>query len=114
MGFKTEFNWALKLKPEQGLNEESLEIGKIYDFSKREYRTYPIDMPIDLINQNWEVVAKVIVVESKNSDGKTQGKYKVIKIYQGQEKEFLTNYWRETIQIIKGENIDDFSDLKIS
>ena len=36
MGFKTEFNWVLKLKPENGLNEENLEVGKIYDFSKEE------------------------------------------------------------------------------
>lgn len=102
MGFKTEFNWALKLTPDQGLDEKTLEINGIYGFSKHEYRVYPIGMPIDLINKDWEAVAKVIILESNTSEGKTTGKYKVIKIYEGLEKEILTNYWRETIQFVKG------------
>ena len=36
MGFKTEFNWVLKLKPENGLNEKNLKCGRIYSFSKNE------------------------------------------------------------------------------
>jgi hypothetical protein len=98
MGFKTEFNWVLKLKPEQGLDEANLEMGKIYEFSKEEYRIYPVDIPIDLINQNWEYVAKVVVTEFKNSDKKTIGKYKVLKIYKDAEKEILTKYWKETVK----------------
>ena len=114
MGFQVEFNWALKLKPENGLDESSLEIGNIYDFSKNEYRIYPVNIPIDLINKNWEFVAKVIVIEFKNSEGKTSGKYKVLKIYEGKEKEILTNCWRETVQILKREKISDFSNVNVS
>jgi len=114
MGFKTEFNWALKLKPENGLDESNLEKGKIYEFSKEEYRIYPVNIPIDLINQNWEPVAKIIIIEFKNVNGKTSGRYKVLKIYEGEEKRVLTNYWRETVQIIKGEKISNFSNIKVS
>jgi len=114
MGFKTEFNWALKLKPEQGLDEENLEVEKIYKFSKKEYRVYPVGIPIDLLNRNWEAVAKVVIIEFKNNDGRTEGKYKVIKIYEGREKEVLTNYWRENVKLIKQEEITDFSDVKVS
>ncbi|MCD6478902.1 MAG: DUF2584 family protein, partial [Candidatus Diapherotrites archaeon] len=114
MGFKTEFNWALKLKPENGLNEKVLKVGEIYEFSKEEYRVYPVNIPIDLINQNWEPVAKIIIVEFKNSGGRTSGKYKVLKIYEGEEKRILTNYWIETVQIIKGRKISDFSNVKVS
>jgi len=114
MGFKTEFNWALKLKPENGLDEKVLKVGEIYEFSKDEYRVYPVNIPIDLINQNWEPVAKIIIVEFKNSDGRTSGKYRVLKIYEGEEKRILTNYWRETVQIIKGKKISDFSNVKVS
>jgi hypothetical protein len=109
MGFQTEFNWALKLKLKNGLDENKLEIDKLYDFSKKEYRVYPVGIPIDLINQNWEPVAKVMVIEFKNLEGKTHGTYKVLKIYEGQEKEILTNYWRETVEIIKGKELTDFS-----
>lgn len=114
MGYVTEFNWALRLKPEQGLNEGSLKEGSIYEFEKEGYRTYPVGMPIDLVNNVWEAVAKVIVVESMCKNRKTRGKYKVVKIYKGTEKVVLTNYWRETVQLIKGEKITDFSGAKVS
>ncbi len=114
MGFKTEFNWVLKLKKEQGLYEDKLKQGLIYEFSKKEERIYPINVPIDLINENWEAVAKIIIVECKQSNGKTEGKYKVIKIYKGKEKEILTGYWRENIEIIKNEKITDFSNIKLT
>lgn len=43
MGFKTEFNWALKLKPENGLDEVILKEGGIYEFVKDEHRVYPLE-----------------------------------------------------------------------
>jgi|APSaa5957512576_1039674.scaffolds.fasta_scaffold236456_1 hypothetical protein len=95
MGFKTEFNWALKLKPEQGLDENKIEIDKIYSFNKDEYRIYPVDMPIDLLNKNWEAIGRVIIVESTNKENKTIGKYKVLKIYETEEKELLSKYWKK-------------------
>jgi len=101
MGFKMEFNWALKLKCKQGLNEKNLKVGKSYNFSKDEYRIYPVGVPIDLINENWEAVAKIVIASFKNADYKTVGKYKVVKIYGNKEKEVLTNYWRENIQLIR-------------
>ena len=98
MGFKTEFNWVLKLKPEQGLDEEGLERGEIYNFEKDEYRVYPAAIPIDLVNREWEAVAKVVVLEFRNCNGKTCGRYKVLRKYEGEEKHILTNYWKETIE----------------
>jgi len=87
-GLQSGFNWALKLKPENGLNENELEVGKTYEFWKSGNRIYPLNIPIDLINQNWEAVAKIIVVEFKNLESRCSGKYKVIKIYEGKKKEF--------------------------
>ena len=114
MGFQTEFNWVLKLKPKNGLDETKLKIGKSYEFSKDEFRVYPVNNPIDLINENWESVAKVVVEEFKNISGITLGKYKVVKIYEGQEKTILTNYWRENVQIIKGKKISNFLNVKVT
>jgi len=73
MDFKVEFNWALKLKPENGLKEEELEAGKTYEFWKSGNRIYPLNIPIDLINQNWEAVAKIIIVEFKNLENRCLG-----------------------------------------
>jgi hypothetical protein len=114
MGHKIEFNWALKLEPTQGLDEKNLKVGEIYEFIKEGYRVYPLDLPLDLLNQKWEAVAKIIIVEIRNENQKTKGKYKVLKIYGGKEKEVLTNYWRENVQIIKGREITDFSGIKVT
>lgn len=90
MGFGIKFNWALKIDPADNLTE-----GKIYDFEKNGNRVFPIETPIDLINSNREAIAKVNILEFTNTKDKTKGKYKVIKIYKGEEKDVLTNYWIE-------------------
>lgn len=114
MGFLIEFNWTLKLKKSDGLIEEILKPDQSYKFSKSGHRVYPINMPIDLINNNWEAVAKVIVESLQIIDGRTCGKYKVLKIYSGEEKAILTNYWRETVQNIKNEKLDTFENVKVT
>lgn len=38
----------------------------------------------------------------------------MIRVYRGEEKEILTNHWRENIQIIKGKKIKNFSKIKIT
>ncbi len=101
MGFKTEFNWVLKLKPEQGLREQELQVGDEYRFYKNEYRVYPLDIPIDLVNDNWEAVGKVIITEVSNFEGKTTGKYKVIKIYSGNERGILSKNMQENQELLR-------------
>jgi len=94
MGFKTEFNWILKLKPEQGF-PEVLEVNKEYNFLKDGYRVYPLDIPIDLVNENWEAVAKAVIVECTLGNGKTKGIFKIVKIYEGKEKEVMKSYLKD-------------------
>ena len=76
--------------------------------------TWGESIPIDLINSEWEAVAKVVVLEVTNTSDNTTGRYQVLKIYTGKEKEMLTRYWRETVQIMKGKKITDFSSVKSS
>lgn len=114
MGFQVEFNWALKLKPENGLNESKLEVDSTYDFVKNEYRVYPVGRCIDLINKDWEVIGKAKIISTVCKDGKTSGEYKLIRLYDENERTFLTNYWRENIKISKNKDIKDFSNYKIT
>ena len=60
MGYKTEFNWVLKLTSEQGFPKK-IEVGKNYLFEKSEERIYPRGIPIDLVDKEWMPHAKVII-----------------------------------------------------
>ena len=78
MGYKIEFNWQLKLKPQFGLPKE-LKVGEIYNFKKSEERIYPIDIPIE----HWDYehnhpLAKIKILEFKVSKNKTEGKFRIM------------------------------------
>jgi len=111
MGYLSEFNWVLKLKKEQGLVED-LEVEKIYGFNKAGRRNYPIGFPILLVNNDWEAVGNAVVLNFTNDGFNTKGDFKIIKLYEGNEKEVLTNFLRESISYYKNEKIKDYSDVK--
>lgn len=89
MGYKTEFNWILKLNKQQGLDENELVENNIYEFFKREHRIYPLEIPIDLVNEDWVVLGQIIILEYTVGGGHTNGKYKVIEIYTEDKKRRL-------------------------
>jgi len=101
MGSKIEFNWALKLNPENGLNESILREGEIFEFTKNGNRVYPINIPIDLINQDWIALARVVIIEFTNKENITSGRYRVVRIYNENEKEVITNYWGKDLENLK-------------
>jgi len=100
MGYKTEFNWLLKLHSDQGIDKNTIKVGEEYMFEKDEHRVYPINIPIDLVNENWEVVAKVVVKEFSVLNDKTQGVWVALKLYNDEESKFLTKYWGETLDFL--------------
>lgn len=81
MGYKIEFNWVLKLSLRQLPNDnQKLEEGHIYEFEKDEERIYPLNIPIELVNDNWEILAEVKVLELTIGYGKTKGKCMVLAV----------------------------------
>lgn len=96
MGYKAEFNFVLKLKPEQGFPKK-LELEKNYLFEKLEERIFPRGVPIDLIDNTWHPVAKVVVEDMVISQNKTRGNFRVIYIYDKHEKALLYNIYKKTI-----------------
>jgi len=101
MGSKVEFNWALKLKSENGLNEDILKEGEIYEFTKTGNRVYPINIPIDLINQDWVALARIIVLEYTNKENIMSRRYRIIRIYNETEKRTITDYWKKDLDRLK-------------
>jgi len=100
MGYKFEFNWALKLKPEEGFPSELIE-GKIYKFHKNESRIYPLGCNLDLINNEWEVFAQVQILEFTVNEKETRGEYKITKIYSDLERKILTKIAKENSEELK-------------
>ena len=90
MGFSTKFNWVLQIE-----GPDFLDISNNYSFSKEGNRVFPIKTPIDLICMNRTAIAKIQIIEFTNKDSITDGVFRVLKIYEGIEKEVLSNYWLE-------------------
>jgi hypothetical protein len=100
MGYQTEFNWVLKLKPEQGLEGVALSEGRSFNFSKSGSRIYPIGFPIDLVDDNWDALALVKVDYAYQLERKTMGGARVLKVYEGEEKRVLTEHYRDVARIM--------------
>ena len=56
---------------------------------------FPINTAIDLIDSDRTALAKIKIISFVNSNNATSGEFEVIKIYSGQEKSVLSNYWLE-------------------
>ena len=94
MGYKTEFNWVLKLKKEQGFPER-LEEGAAYSFSKKEKRVYPVGIPVFLADSSWHVSASVVVREFCVKEDETRGVFVVSSIFTEDDAKIITRIVRE-------------------
>ena len=112
MGFQYEFNWMLKLSD---LIVQQLQINHRYPFVKKGVRAFPIDMPIDLVNGNWEAVARCIINRITITSNETTGEYEVIEIYDEQKRRMLSEQWRSLLKITKDiPDVEDFSKVHIT
>ena len=90
MGFIVEYNWVLKISQ----IEYPLIVGEKYNFEKNAIRIYPLNIPIDLLNKDWEAVGSCVITELSYHNNVTVGKFKVLEIYSGNKKNILTEYWK--------------------
>lgn len=77
---------SLKLSQDQGLiTRDNLQEGKEYSFQKEKHRLYLLDTPMDLITEDWQAIAKVVVTEITIGHGQTSGRYKILKVFTDEE-----------------------------
>lgn len=81
MGMPCEVNSILKLSVEQGYPAFALKVGNTHQGFKDGYRIYPIDVPIQLVDQYWKAYADVIIRSLKWEDGKTYLKYEIVRVF---------------------------------
>lgn len=112
MGFIYEFNWILKLSE---VNENKICAGQNYTFRKSGVRVFPIDMPIDLVNKNWEAIARCVIKQITITSKETTGEYSIIEIYDLQKREMLTEQWRSFLKKTKNiSKVVDYSEMHIT
>lgn len=110
MGYQYEFNWILKLS-EIG----EIHVGDCYNFTKKGNRIYPLNTPIDLVNNKWEALARCIIHKIELTKNKTEGSYEIIEVYSNEKKQILTEQWRSLLQTTKGLNIvENFEQIHIT
>lgn len=90
MGAPYEFNYILRLRPEQGLVEAELRPGARFAFAKEGHRIYPVDVPIELADGDWRIVGRVAVRSFTVGGGRTSGEAEVLLAYAPEEVELLT------------------------
>ena len=90
MGAPYEFNYILRLRQRQGLNESQLQVGERFSFTKEGHRIYPVDVPIELANEAWDVIGRVAIREFTVGGGKTRGQYEVLVVYGEQHRQVAT------------------------
>lgn len=79
MGYDVRFNWILQLTPKQGFPEE-LKKNKTYSFEKEMERIYPIETPIELMDEKRQIVGKIIIKKITITKNKTQGEFEIVEI----------------------------------
>lgn len=90
MSFRCEINYILKLGRDPGLDEAALTVGKKFQFTKPEHRIYPVDAPIDLANQDWEIIARVAVRQFCVGGGCISGSVEVLSLYDSNTRRAIT------------------------
>ena len=89
MGYQLEFNCLLKLP--KSFNLKSLKANIILVVEKEGERLYPLNIPIEICDNNYQYLGKVIVTKLTLEKQKTILKIKVLKIFSPQEAKVFTD-----------------------
>ena len=81
MGMLLELNTILKLSPNQGY-PSSLIVKNVFVAIKQDYRLFPLDIPIPLVNKEWKAYADVIIFKLTWEEQRTILVFEVVKIFE--------------------------------
>lgn len=79
MGMPCEVNSVLKLRPAQGFPSVLVDGAHLTGF-KDGYRIYPVDVPLFLVDEHWQVCALVVIETLVWGGEETRVDFKVIKL----------------------------------
>ncbi len=89
MGYHIEFNCLLVVSPDQ-LDLGELKKGDVRTIVKDEERLYPLNIPIEVCNQDYRYFGKVAVRKLSLVKGSTTLQIEILKIFDESEAEVYT------------------------
>lgn len=92
MGYIAEFNWYIVDKQN---NLKEITEGQELTITKSGERIYPLNLPLLLLDADWNVYGYAAVQSAERSSNQTIVRYKVLKILSNQEKEVFTRVIKE-------------------
>ena len=81
MGMPCEINTILKLTPAQGYPAD-LAVGQSFVVSKSDYRLFALDVPIQLVDEQWQAQADVIIREMTWRARQTHLRAEIVRRYE--------------------------------
>jgi hypothetical protein len=67
-----------------------LEFGKKYSFKKEKHRLYQINVPMDLKDNDWNFLARIVITEYTVGKNRTEGTFVLVKDFSEDEKNIIT------------------------
>ncbi|NEQ44156.1 MAG: DUF2584 family protein [Leptolyngbya sp. SIOISBB] len=80
MGMPCQVNSILKLSASQGY-PDLLKLGDRYRVQKTGYRIFPLDVPLCLVDDNWQAHADIIIEELTWKQQTTHLQFRIARIY---------------------------------
>ncbi len=80
MGMPCIVNSVLKLSPEQGFPED-LRSTQMYTAQKEGYRILPLDVPVQLVDRQWQAQGEVVIRQLIWENQSTTLKFELVKQY---------------------------------
>jgi hypothetical protein len=90
MGYHLEFNCLLSV-PSDLLDLKNMKAGEVHQITKEKERLYPLNIPIEICDENYQYYGKVAVRKLTLEAGKTTLEIEVLKIFSASEAAVYTN-----------------------
>jgi hypothetical protein len=90
MGYHLEFNCLLSV-PSDLLDLKNMQAGKVHQITKEKERLYPLNIPIEICDENYQYYGKVAVRKLTLEAGKTSVEFEVLKVFTPDEAAVYTS-----------------------
>lgn len=95
MGYLLEINSLLKIPKTSGIDLKKIKAGEKYTVEKQGERLYPLNIPLDLCDEDYKYYGKVVIRKLSLEKGKTVLEFEVIKVFDQEESRvFSKNFIR--------------------